>query len=402
MNKKLSLGVCISLIAIACAVTFVLTMTISLNLYNEKIAGVEQREAIYTKMQDIDSYSRSYFIGSINEERLINGIMNGYMAGLGDTKARYIPLSEIREVQQLMRGRIVTAGFQVESHESGYIIITEVFEGSSAMLQGIQAGDLITQIGGTQVLEVGAEIAARLLAGEESERVAITTRRDGEERRYTLIRQELELITARGVTFEEYGFIRITGFADNTGDQFEAALNEILANEAKGLIIDARGLTGSHTPPQRQILDRLLPRSVAAIAEYRNASFSNIMETTDSASIDIPITVIVDSNTAEGGELLAAALRDFANAQIVGTMTKGDAVFTTMQTLRDGSAVILSIMKVRSGGGTSFDGTGIRPEFEVVLTTPIETDLENLGETFDAQILKAFEVTESRFTVVEQ
>jgi carboxyl-terminal processing protease len=398
MNKKISLGVCISLIAVACAITFVLTMDLSRNFYNQRIAGVDEREAIYAKLQNIDSYVRNNFFDVIDEERLVDAIMSGYTAGLGDNKSRYIPDAEFYELQQYTRGRIITAGIQVVRNENGYIRITNVYEGSSADIQGIEVDDIITSINNIQVLEIGAENAIRLLSGEEGVRLLVTIQRDGEERRFTLIRQDIELITARGAQHGDFGFIKISAFAENTGDQFEAALNEILANNAKGLILDLRGTSGSLIAPQRQILDRLLPSCTAAVAELRNGSFNNIIEITSDMHIPLPITVITDGNTSEGGELITAALKDFAGAQIVGTPTRGDPMFTTTQTLGDGSAVELSIMKVRSGGGTSFDGEGIRPDFLVEMTTPAEANLDSLEQTRDLKILKAFEVTEARIS----
>jgi carboxyl-terminal processing protease len=397
MNRKFSLGVCISLIAIACAVTFVLTMNLSLNIYNQRIAGVEEREAIYAKMQDIDSYVRNNFLGIIDEDRLVTAIMNGYMSGLGDSKAGYITDTEYLEFSQNRRGRVVTAGVRAVRDESGYLRVDEVLEGSSAEHHGIEAGDLITHIDNVQVLELGADDAIRRLQGEDGMRISLTIRRDGEDRRVVLMRQEIELITVRGVNFEEFGFIRISGLADNTGSQFDSVLDEILTSDASGLIIDIRGLSGNLIAPLQQIIDRLIPADIVATAEYRNGNINTIIEIVNDIYADLPITLITDINTAEAGELLAAVLKDFADAQIVGTATRGDPIITTTQSLRDGSAVILSIMKVRSSGPTYFATEGIRPDFLVELVTPMETDLYNLEETLDAQIRKAFEVTETRF-----
>jgi len=396
MNRKFSLGVCISLIAVACAVTFVLTMDLSRNIYNQIIAGVEQREVIYEKLQDIDSFVRNHYFETLDEERLLSGIMSGYMAGLGDNKSRYIPDAEFYELRQYMQGRIITVGVQVVRNENGYIRITHVYEGSSASMQGIEVDDIITHIGNTPVLEIGAEIAIRQLSGEEGLRVILTIQRDGEERRFNLIRQNIEVITAKGAIYEDIGLIKISGFADNTGDQFEAALKEIIENDAKALIIDLRGASGCLVAPQKQILERLLPRGIVAIAEDKNGSISNIIEITGEAYTSLPITVITDGGTAEGGELMAAVLKDFAEAQLVGTPTSGDAMFTTVHTLADGSALLLSVMKVRSGGGTSFDGYGIRPDFFIEPVTAPETDFDNLENTLDLQIRKAFEVAETR------
>jgi carboxyl-terminal processing protease len=375
-------------------------MSLSLDIYNQRIAGVGEREAIYAKLQDIDSYVRNNFFETIDEDRLAAGIMSGYMSGLGDNKSRYIPDLEFYELSQYMKGRIITTGVQVVRNEDGYIRITDVYDGSSAKIQGVEVGDIITHINNIQVLELGAENAIKLLSVDESARVNITIQRDGEEQRFSLIRQEIDLLTVRGIMHEDIGFIRISGFAENTGNQFDMIIDEMLANDIKGLIIDVRGLSGCMIAPQRQILDRLLPRSAAAVAEYRNGSINTIIEITSDSDISLPITLIADGSTAEGGELFAAALKDFAAAQIVGTPTKGDPVFTTIRLLGDGSAVLLSNMKVRSGGGTSFDGEGIRPDFFIELATPADTDLDNLEYTLDLQIRKAFEVTEARISQI--
>ena len=81
MNKKVSLGVTISLIAVACAITFVLTMTVSLNMYNSMVAGIQERETINAKIKEVDTFVRSSSIYKLDENELITGIANGYISG---------------------------------------------------------------------------------------------------------------------------------------------------------------------------------------------------------------------------------------------------------------------------------------------------------------------------------
>lgn len=402
MNKKFSLGVCISLIAIACSITFVVTMTVSLNIYNSKIAGVEEREEIYSKLQEIDSFVRNNYLKEIDKDALLLSILNGYITGTGDIQAKYLTNAEYYLQQQMEKGKIVTAGMEVAREESGYIKVIGVYEGSPAEIRGIKTGDIITAINNTGVLELGAENAIKQLNGDEGTRITITIQRSGEETQYSLVRQLVEIISVNGTVFNGYGFIRINGFSELTGTQFNNTLDRINESGVKGLIIDIRGTSGYLIQPLREIFNRLIPGSVLANAEYKGGSVNNIIVTGSNDSENVsdsesgfPVVVLADANTSGCGELMTAILKDFKNAKTVGNTTAGNAVLTQTQSFRDGSAVRISGLKVSSAGGTVFDGIGIKPDFYIEMNTPIELNLQNLENTNDLQIKKAFEIMET-------
>jgi len=146
LNKKISLGVAISLVAIGCAITFVLTWAVSLNVYNSKIGTSEKYEGMYAKLREIDAAVRTNFIGDYSEENIENGVIDGYISGLGDKYASYMSDSVYYEIQQANNGVIHGAGFEVEDDGSGYLKIIAVYNGSSADLNGLKSGDMITEI----------------------------------------------------------------------------------------------------------------------------------------------------------------------------------------------------------------------------------------------------------------
>ena len=92
MNKKISLGIAISLVAIGCAITFVLTWTVSLNIYNSKLGTSEKYEGVYAKLREIDTTVRQNYIGSVSDDSLENATINGYISGIGDNR----PLGVLR------------------------------------------------------------------------------------------------------------------------------------------------------------------------------------------------------------------------------------------------------------------------------------------------------------------
>ena len=159
MNKKISIGITISLVAIACALTFVVTMSFSLNMYNGKIADVQQREEMYTKMQEIDSYIKSYSIYDTDDTETKIGVYSGYLNGIDDKYAKYYTTNEYYYKTQLENGVLTGLGMELGREQGGYISVTGVYEDSPAFEAGIIEGDVITSVGGVSVLELGYEAA---------------------------------------------------------------------------------------------------------------------------------------------------------------------------------------------------------------------------------------------------
>ena len=134
MNKRISLGVAISLIAIGCAITFVLTWTVSLNIYNSKISSADKYEGVYEKLREIDAVVKNNYINidSVSEESIENGIINGYVSGIGDKYASYLDANNYYELQQTSGGVVSGAGLVAQADGSGYLVVTKVYTNSSA------------------------------------------------------------------------------------------------------------------------------------------------------------------------------------------------------------------------------------------------------------------------------
>ncbi|MCH5348234.1 MAG: PDZ domain-containing protein, partial [Oscillospiraceae bacterium] len=146
MNKKISLGITIGLMALAAAVTFIITYNYSLNVFNSKVKSVSEKESIYTQLSEMDKYVRANFYSDIDEDMLINSLMTGYVNGLDDRYATYYSAEEYAAQMQRQSGITIGPGFSWDKEESGYIKVTEVTKGSSAEAVGLMAGDTITAV----------------------------------------------------------------------------------------------------------------------------------------------------------------------------------------------------------------------------------------------------------------
>jgi carboxyl-terminal processing protease len=386
MNKKISVGVCISLIAIACTVAFVVTWTVSFNMYNDMIP-VAHRDEINSKLQEIDAFLRNNFLGEIDDENIAFGIFSGYISGVGDKNTVYMTANEFVNHLNRESGQIVTTGIKAEPEESGYIIVAEVYPGSSAESFGVMRGDIITAVEGFNVLEIGAQTAARLLEGEENTRAVLTLQRHGQENDYSLIRQALEIVSVEHSIADDVGFVRITAFNELTALQFDAVLQEFAENEIRGLVIDMRGNSGGSYAPVPEMLSRLMTGAgEIAFTEHRGGIRRDFIATDDSEPvIESPIVIITDSFTSGAGELMAAVLKSHAGAQIVGGVTAGNSYLQQTQGLKDGSAVRVTVARIVLSCGLNYADIGLIPDYVI----------DNIDDTTDLQMAKAFEIIQT-------
>lgn len=390
MNKKISLGIAISLVAIGCAITFVLTWTVSLNIYNSKLGTSEKYEGVYAKLREIDTTVRQNYIGTVSDDSLENATINGYIAGIGDKYASYIAPSAYYELQQTQSGVILGAGFEAEEDTSGYLRISSVYKGSSAELNGVLAGDIITAIDGKSLLSMEQGQAMERLSGEVGTRLALQLLRDGESISVNLVRQQLEIesVSTR-ILDNNIGYIQITSFNAKTAEQFANAMTTMNGVGAKALIIDVRQNPGGIVSALKPILNQFVPSAIAATVEYSDGSRKTLIETDSTTSVELPVAVLVDGGTVSAAELFAAVLRDEYGALIVGSQTFGKGVMQNTYEFSDGSALTLSVGKIYTKSGT-WNETGIKPDYSVELAGGAIPG--NISDDADSQLQKAIEV----------
>ncbi len=398
MNKKISIGIAISLVAIGCAITFVLTWTVSLNIYNSKIGTSEKYEGVYAKLREIDTTVRQNYvdISKVSDEMLEISTIRGYIAGTGDKYAYYSTPSAYYELKQTNDGVILGAGIKAEEDGSGYLKITTVYKGSSAELNGIKAGDIITAIDGKSLLSMEQGDALERLSGEIGTRLALQLLRDdGESISVNLMRQQIDIESVTHKLLDgDIGYIRISTFNAKTPEQFSEALTA-LAGSAKALIIDVRQNSGGVISALKPILNQFIASSIVATTEYSDGSRKSLIETDSETSTSLPAAVLVDGGTVSAAELFAAVMRDEYGAVIVGSQTFGKAVMQKTYAFSDGSALTISVGIIHTKSGT-WNETGIKPDYSV--ESAAGTAPDSITADADAQLQKAIEVLTPRIT----
>ncbi|MBQ2799008.1 MAG: PDZ domain-containing protein [Ruminiclostridium sp.] len=395
MNKKVSLGVAISLVAVACAITFVLTMTVSLNMYNSMVSGVQERETINAKIKEIDTFVRGSSIYELDETDILGGIMDGYISGLDDKYAKYYTTSEYYKKQQIDSGEIIGIGVETEI-EGDYLKVTQVHEHSPAEVAEIEKGYVITKVNNKDLLNIGALQAQKQLEGDEGTKVTITTKApDGTENTVTLVRQVIELQSVKGKMIDGYAYIKISTFNALTDDQFIQLIDKFESQSVLGYVFDVRGTSEGDIAPLQNMLSRILPKSTVAKKVLSDGTEEEILMTDGTMEIKKPMTVIVNGNTACAAELFAAAIRDYSGGVLVGSVTAGKTELQTTKSFKDGSAVSISTARVILTKSESFRDVGLKPGYIIDITQQEEMAIKFADPTTDSQLQKALETVAS-------
>ncbi len=214
-QRKISLWMAITLMAMLVAVTFCITMVYSTNMFNNKMFNLQQRESMYEKLSELDKTVRQYYYGNIEESQLMDMIARGYIAGLGDKYSKYMTAQEYEQMMTQNAGSIVGIGVEITQDASGYILVKTVYDDSPAQNAGIAAGDLIISVEDLAVTAEKYEEAVELLQGDMGTEVKLTVRHDTTDTDLLLTRRLLEIPTFYYMAADgEVGYISISGFKD--------------------------------------------------------------------------------------------------------------------------------------------------------------------------------------------
>lgn len=394
MSKKVSLGVAATVTLIAMAVTFSMTMTVSMNMFNNTVSSVKNKERMYNKLSEVDRYVRANEYFDINDDTLNDTIASGYMLGISDRYARYYSAKAYSERVGLANGRLMGIGVSVvKDPSSGYARIIRVYDNTPATNVGLEVGGFITAIGDTSTRSMSdtATMTSALL-GEEGSTVNIkylTPLR--EEQSFEIIHANYTTPSISTVRLMDngVGYLRIDSFTSGTAVEFRNAVNSLTNQGATSLIFDLRDNSGENLNAALVTTDYCVPSGLIAQSQDKGGNVADL-RMSDENEINLPMVCLVNGSTASGAELFANALRKMAGATIVGSTTAGKGVLLSdPQSLSDGSAVVITVGILLDNEGKNWNGTGLTPDVDASLTNDEQSSYYDFIVDNDPQITKA-------------
>lgn len=394
MSKKVSLGVAATVTLIAMAVTFSMTMTVSMNMFNNTVSSVKNKERMYNKLSEVDRYVRANEYFDINDDTLNDTIASGYMLGISDRYARYYSAKAYSERVGLANGRLMGIGVAVvKDPSSGYARIIRVYDNTPATNVGLEVGGFITAIGDTSTRSMSDTAAmTSALLGEEGSTVNIkylTPLREEQSFEITHANYTTPSISTVRLMDNGVGYLRIDSFTSGTAVEFRNVVNSLTNQGATSLIFDLRDNSGENLNAALVATDYCVPSGLIAQSQDKGGNVTDL-RMSDENEITLPMVCLVNGSTASGAELFANALRKMAGATIVGSTTAGKGVLLSdPQSLSDGSAVVITVGILLDNEGKNWNGTGLTPDVDASLTNDEQSSYYDFTVDNDPQITKA-------------
>lgn len=394
MSKKISLGVAATIAIIAMAVTFSLTMVVSMKMFNTTVSSVKNKERQYNKLSEIDRFVRAGEYFTIDEDTLNDRLAAGYMNGINDKYAVYYTAKEYSEKQSVEKGTLTGIGVAVVNDtSSGYARIIRLYDNSPAAEAEMQVGGFITAINdeSTRNITSTARLTSKLL-GEEGTTTTITyLTPDRQEQQLNLVHSNYKTpsIYTRQMVADTCGYIRIDAFTSGTASEFKAAVDELLQQGANSLVFDLRDNTGENLNAALVAADYCVPSGEIAKQQDRDGNVT-VLRMSDETEINVPIVCLVNGSTAGSAELFANALRKMAGATLVGTKTAGKGVvLSDAQSFSDGSAAYITVGLLLDNEDQTWNEEGLRPDIDAALSVDEQNAYYDYTLDTDPQISKA-------------
>lgn len=376
------------------AVTFSMTMTVSMNMFNNTVSSVKNKERMYNKLSEVDRYVRANEYFDINDDTLNDTIASGYMLGISDRYARYYSAKAYSERVGLANGRLMGIGVSVvKDPSSGYARIIRVYDNTPATNVGLEVGGFITAIGDTSTRSMSDTAAmTSALLGEEGSIVSIkylTPLREEQSFEITHANYTTPSISTVRLMDNGVGYLRIDSFTSGTAVEFRNAVNSLTNQGATSLIFDLRDNSGENLNAALVATDYCVPSGLIAQSQDKGGNVADL-RMSDENEITLPMVCLVNGSTASGAELFANALRKMAGATIVGSTTAGKGVLLSdPQSLSDGSAVVITVGILLDNEGKNWNGTGLTPDVDASLTNDEQSSYYDFTVDNDPQITKA-------------
>jgi carboxyl-terminal processing protease len=394
MNKKISVGLMLTIVFIAVATAIAITMSVSMRTYNSLIKDLPQRAQMYSGIAEIDEIVRAEYYGDVNQLLLASSLSKGYADGLGDKYSYYMTADEYNEYTERIGGKNSTIGIvPFLDPDTGYIYVSKVFDNSAAQTAKIEKGDEITAINGENVTSGNYSDMVKQLYGDKYTNLVLTVLH-GEKTSDVKVVLGYNMQSVSYDTVGKIGVIRITAFYENTAVQLSEAIKTLQKEDITGLIIDLRNCSEGTVKYAANAVDVIVPvasEGRGAIAVIQNSKGETVdTYTADAKSITLPLAVLVNNGTNGPAELFACTLMDYGRADLVGTVTAGNATLQDVFKLSDGGAIRLTVATVLPYKSESYNDVGITPNYEVEMTADELKHLYMLSNDKDPQFQKAY------------
>ena len=354
----------------------------------------------FSEMFALFDAANQSFYQDTDEDKMIEYAARGVLSGLDDPYTFYYNPEEFEEMWKDDEGNYVGIGVLISANMKTQICtISRVFEGSPAQAAGVQRGDILYRVGeDLYVTATNLQDAVDIMRGIPGTDVDVTFVRNGEEITYTITRKEINVNQIESKMLDkDVGYIALYQFAGNCQIEFEEALNQLVSQGAKGIIMDLRDNPGGWVDQAQYIADLFMDKGELCYLVYRDGIEHHEDYPTRDGKVDVKLTILINENSASSSEILTGALRDCVGAAVVGVKSYGKGIIQGVYPVgNNGAGFQMTIAQYFTPSGQAVHNVGITPEYEVELPEG-DNGMYSFADTEnDVQLKKALEVTREK------
>ena len=395
--KRQNIYKIIMLVILTATITFMLTTMIMYNKFvtsygsigiktnTDGTSSISTTDLVKT-LETFKTMIKQKYIGEVDEEKMVEGAIKGFVEGLGDPYTEYLPKEEMTEFTEETSSQYVGIGIYLTNDKTtNTILVVGTMNGSPALEAGMQAGDIIEKVNDVAYTGETMDDAIKVLKGEEGTSAKVTVLRDGKEIDLTVTRKKITVEHVSSKTVENnIAYLQVDSFDSGVAESFKKQVTELVNKGAKGIIIDLRSNGGGIVSEATGIADLFLKKDeTILITKSKIANEQLTVSKNDAIITDIPVVILVNEGTASASEIFVGAMKDNGAAKIVGTKTYGKGVMQELAPLKSGGALKVTIEEFKTPNGDTINKKGIEPDVEV-------EDDEKTDK--DEQLQKAIEI----------
>ena len=347
-----------------------------------------------TLLELMDLVDYAYF-EEYDVQDMLDGAANGLLLGLGDPYTFYYTPEEYAELWEDDEGEYAGVGIQIStSYLTGLCTISRVFDNGPAREAGVLKGDILYKVEDMYVNSSTVNDAVDIMRGTPGTSVHVVFLRGTEEIEFDLVRAQITVNRIEsGMLTDDIGYIYLYEFAGECAAEFQTAVKQLQDQGAKGLIIDLRDNPGGWVDAAQDIGDIFLDKGTLCYLQYNDGSREYY--STKAGKTDLPLVILMNENSASSSEILAGALKDRADATIVGVQSYGKGIVQTVLELDGGAGMQMTIAQYYTPNGNAVHKVGITPDVLIELPEG-DIGMYEFGDLKDVQLAKALEIMQQK------
>ncbi len=358
------------------------------------LKGKEEQVSLEQKTSDIKKKLEEIYIGDIDEKKMIDGALEGYVAALGDEYTEYLTEEEVTSIMEDVNGAYVGVGLYITQNvESNEILVIGVIEDSPANKAGILVGDVVKKVDDTEYTGEQLTQASNKMKGVEGTKVKVTVKRNDKEIDFDITREKIKFKCVKSEKLENnVGYIKISSFDGGCASDFEKAYKELETQGIQSLVIDLRNNGGGLVDESLKIAELIVPKGSKMLITKDKNENEDISVSKKDPIIKMPIAILVNGYTASASEILTAAIRENTDVKVVGTQTYGKGIIQGIFMFNDQkTGMKITMQEYFTPNHNKLHKIGIKPDIELELPEEWKGHL-NVDRNADNQLNKALEI----------